>query len=286
MLKKICERMDKVHGEFETGKEEKKKEKKVNINEIKSEKFKALVEEGLSRNTLKILEETVKNAISSKEELDSMLSCLEKYKRDERVLEELCYWIKEFKKSEKPLSEFFKLFSSEEVVNLVFKFESVDMPRIMANEIATIAFYIGNDEALLASRVLSNFKIFGLRREISYRLAYIASSIKDKEMFYKAIKIFSSEEFIKVISECPSDAISDVIKGKVAHYTGLIISYTNDEKAAETFLHFVSKFFHYENYEKLMKEANRVVEVAIETKNGKKVIKEIKKLEEQKTNDK
>jgi hypothetical protein len=278
MLKKICEKMDKVHGEFETEKEEKKKEKKININEIKSEKFKALVEEGLSRNTLKILEETVKNAISSKEELNAMSSCLEKYKRDERVLEELCYWIKEFKKNEKPLSEFFKLFSSEELVSFVFKDESIDMPRIMAKRIATIAFYIGNDEALLAAKILSNFEITQLTYEITYRLASIASSKKDKEMFHKAIKFFSSEDFIKAVSEASSNLM---MAKDIAYYTGLLISYTKDEEAARTFLHFISKS-HYKNYEKFTEEANKIVEVAIRTKDGNEVIKEIKKLEEEK----
>jgi hypothetical protein len=262
----------------EETKEEKKKEEKLSAEWIKSEKFKALVEEGLSRNTLKILEETVKNAISSKEELNAMSSCLEKYKRDERVLEELCYWIKEFKKNEKPLSEFFKLFSSEELVSFVFKDESIDMPRIMAKRIATIAFYIGNDEALLAAKILSNFEITQLTYEITYRLASIASNKKDKEMFHKAIKFFSSEDFIKAVSEASSNSM---MAKDIAYYTGLLISYTKDEEAARTFLHFISKS-HYKNYEKFTEEANKIVEVAIKTKDGNEVIKEIKKLEEEK----
>jgi len=272
------EKIDKANEEFKTGKEEKKKQKKFNIEEIKSEKFKALVEEGLSKKTLEILDETIKNAISSKEELNAMSSCLEKYKKDERVLEELCYWIKEFKKSEKPLSEFFELFSSEEVVNFIFKDESIDMPKIMAKRIATIAFYIGIDEALLASSVLSNFQTSHVIYEISYRLANIASSKKDREMFYKTIKIFSSEDFIKAVSEVSSKAI---MAKDIAYYTGLIISYTNDEKAAETFLDFISKHT-YKDYEKFMEEASKIAEVAIKTNDGNEVIKEIKKLEEEK----
>jgi hypothetical protein len=193
---------------------------------------------------------------------------LEKYKKDERVLEELCYWIKEFKKNGKPISEFFKLFSLEEVVNFVFKDESIDMPKIMAKRIATISFYIGIDEALLVARLLSNFEIRQRNKKAK----------KGKEMFYKAIKIFSSEEFVKAVSKVSSKAI---MAKDIAYYTGFIISYTNDEKAARTFLDFILRYGE-KDYEKFTEEASKIAEVAIKTKDGNEVIKEIKKLEEEK----